>query len=132
MYFHISVDEVLVGGGVYAPGSKERLAARSLLAAHAKDLDSILRERRFRSRFHEMTGVKLKRVPEGVLADDPAAGLLVYKQYLAGTLLPPDIVTTPKLFRELVKHFRAITPFLQFLNVPLSEPTRTAKKGRRG
>jgi uncharacterized protein (DUF2461 family) len=79
-----------------------------------------------------MTGEKLTRVPKGFLADDPAAGLLVYKQYLAGTLLPPDIVTTPKLFRELVKHFRAITPFLQFLNVPLAKPARAAKKGRRG
>jgi uncharacterized protein (TIGR02453 family) len=132
MYFHISVDEVLVGGGIYAPGSKELLAVRSHLAAHAKELNSILRERRFRSLFKEMTGEKLKRVPKGFSADDPAADLLVYKQYLAGTLLPPDIVTTPKLFRELVKHFRAITPFLQFLNVPLAKPARATKKGRRG
>jgi uncharacterized protein (TIGR02453 family) len=132
MYFHISVDEVLVGGGIYAPGSKDLLAVRTHLAAHAKELQAILRERQFRALFKEMTGEKLKRVPKGFSADDPAAELLVYKQYLAGSLLPPDIVTTPKLFRELVKHFRAITPLLQFLNLPLAKPARAVKKGRRG
>ena len=131
MYFHISVDEVLVGGGIYAPGSAELLAVRTHLAGNANGLRSILRERQFRSLFKEMTGEQLKRMPKGFSADDPAAGFLVYKQYLAGTLLPPDVVTTPKLFRDLVKHFRAITPFLRFLNAPLSKPSRGVTKKRR-
>lgn len=130
MYFHISADEVLVGGGIYAPGPAELLAVRSYLAGHAKELQKILRERQFRSLFKEMTGEKLKRVPKGFAQDHPAADWLVYKQYLAGALLPPDIVTTPKLLRELVKHFRAITPFLQFLNTPL-KPARAVAKGLR-
>lgn len=130
LYFHISVDEVLVGGGIYAPGSKELLAVRTHLAAHATEFNAILRERRFRTLFREMTGEKLKRVPKGFSADDPAAEYLVYKQYLAGTLLPPDIVTTPRLYRELIKHFRAITPFLRFLNQPLTKPARAANKRR--
>lgn len=130
MYFHISADEVLVGGGIYAPGPAELLAVRGHLADHAKKLDAVLRERPFRGLFKEMTGEKLKRVPKGFPQDHPAADLLVYKQFLAGTLLPPDIVATPKLFRELVKHFRAITPFLQFLNTPL-KPARAAVKKRR-
>jgi uncharacterized protein (TIGR02453 family) len=130
LYFHISVDEVLVGGGIYAPGPAELLAVRGHLANHAKELDKILRERQFRKLFKEMTGEKLKRVPKGFPQDHKAADLLVYKQFLAGTLLPPDIVTTPKLARELVKHFRAITPFLQFLNAPL-KPARAAVKKRR-
>ena len=130
MYFHISVDEVLVGGGIYAPGPAELLAVRGHLASHAKELDKMLRERQFRTLFKEMTGEKLKRVPKGFPQDHPAANLLVYKQFLAGTLLPPDIVTTPKLFRELLKHFRTITPFLQFLNTPL-KPSRAVVKARR-
>jgi uncharacterized protein (TIGR02453 family) len=130
MYFHISADEVLVGGGIYAPGSAELLAVRRYLAEHAKEFDAVLRERQFRALFKEMTGERLKRVPKGFPKDHPAADLLVYKQFLAGTLLSPEIVTTPKLFQELLKHFRAITPFLQFLNKPL-KPARTATKARR-
>jgi uncharacterized protein (TIGR02453 family) len=129
LYFHISVDEVLVGGGIYAPGPAELLALRGYLANHAKELDKILRQREFRRLFKEMTGEKLKRVPKGFPQDHPAADLLVYKQFLAGTLLPPDIVTGPTLFRELVKHFRTITPLLQFLNTPLKS-ARGAKARR--
>ncbi len=129
MYFHLSVDEVMVGGGMYSPGPAELLAVRGYLADHAKELDAILRQREFRRLFKEMTGEKLKRVPKGFPPDHPAADLLVYKQFLAVSLLPPNIVTTPKLFRELLKHFRAITPLLQFLNTPL-QPAR-ARKTRR-
>jgi uncharacterized protein (TIGR02453 family) len=132
MYFHISADEVLVGGGIYAPAPAELLAVRGFLADHAAKLDGILRERQFRALFKEMTGEKLKRVPKGFRQDHPAADVLVYKQFLAGTLLPPDIVTTPKLFRELVKHFRGITPFLQFLNTPLKpKPVGKMRRGSR-
>jgi uncharacterized protein (TIGR02453 family) len=129
MYFHISVDEVLVGGGIYAPGPSELLAVRRHLAQQASKLSAILRERQFRSLFKEMTGEKLKRVPKGFPQDHPEGDLLVYKQYLAGTLLPPEIVTTPKLFRELLKHFRAITPFLRFLNEPLKPSRATPQAG---
>jgi uncharacterized protein (TIGR02453 family) len=129
MYFHISGDEVLVGGGIYAPGPAELLAVRRHVASHAKELDKILRQREFRKLFKEMTGERLKRVPKGFPQDHPAADLLVYKQFLAGTLIQPDIVTSPQLFRELLKHFRAVAPLLQFLNTPL-KPARAAKAGR--
>jgi uncharacterized protein (TIGR02453 family) len=133
MYFHISVDEVLVGGGIYAPAPAELLAVRGHLAGHVDKLAAILRERQFRALFKEMTGEKLKRVPKGFRQDHPAADVLVYKQFLAGTLLPPDIVTTPKLFRELVKHFRVITPFLRFLNAPLkTKRAAVTVRGARG
>ena len=106
LYFHISVDEVLVGGGIYAPGPAELLALRGYLANHAKELDKILRQREFRRLFKEMTGEKLKRVPKGFPQDHPAADLLVYKQFLAGTLLPPDIVTAPDAVSGTGEAFR--------------------------
>jgi uncharacterized protein (TIGR02453 family) len=129
MYFQISSDEILVGGGVYAPGSHELLAIRQHLARHADDFRRILRDGQFRKVFGEMTGEKLKRVPKGFPADDPAAGLLVYKQFLVMRLLPPDLAMTPQLYSELLKHFKAMTPFLQFLNTPL-KPAKRARAAR--
>jgi uncharacterized protein (TIGR02453 family) len=129
MYFQISSDEILVGGGVYAPGSQELLAIRKHLVRSADDFRRILRDGQFRKVFGEMTGEKLKRVPKGFLADDPAAGLLVYKQFLVMRLLPPDLAVTPQIYPELLKHFKAMTPFLQFLNAPL-KPARRALAAR--
>jgi uncharacterized protein (DUF2461 family) len=41
------------------------------------------------------------------------------KQYLLFTTLDAGIVTTPQLYTELEKRFRALAPFLDFLNAPL-------------
>jgi uncharacterized protein (TIGR02453 family) len=127
LYFHISTDEVLVGGGIYAPAPEDLLAVRRHLASQGDKLREIARARAFRQLFKEITGEKLKRVPKGFPADHPHADLLVFKQYLVFNLLPPDIVTTPKLFRELVKHFETMTPLLRFLNTALA-PQKTARK----
>ena len=119
LYFHIGPDELLVGGGIYAPGPKELLAIRQMIAARHQELRAVLRDRTFRRLFGEMSGAKLKRVPKGFASDHPAADLLVYKQFLAGANLPIDIVETPKLYRQIVKHFQVIEPFLALLNSAL-------------
>lgn len=124
-YFHIDPEEILVGGGVYAPGSSELLAIRQHIARHADDLRTILQDRAFRRAFGEMTGEKLKRIPKGFASDHPAADLLVYKQFLVLKHLDSQIAETGKLYMELVKLFRAMMPFLQFLNAPLLKKTRS-------
>ena len=71
----------------------------------------MLTDRGFRGLFGEMSGEKLKRVPKGFVSDHPAADLLVYKQFLAGANLPADIVETPKLYRQIAKHFQGNRTF---------------------
>jgi uncharacterized protein (DUF2461 family) len=66
-------------------------------------------------------GERLARVPKGFCADHPAADLLRFKQVLLFTNLDAATVTTPKLFTELEKRFRALSPLLNFLNAPLVE-----------
>jgi uncharacterized protein (TIGR02453 family) len=127
LYFHFSPDELLVGGGIYAPGSQELLAIRRMIAADHKKLRTILNGRAFRTTFGEMSGERLKRIPKGFSPDHPAADLLLYKQFLAGAQLDPKLVETPKFFAELVKHFRAIEPFIVFLNSGLPKLNRGSR-----
>ena len=119
LYFHFSPDELLAGGGIYMPGSQELLAIRQQIAAEQEELRGILKNRTFKRYFGEMSGARLKRSPKGFAPDHPAADLLLYKQFLAGDQLDPAIIETPKLYKELVKRFRAIEPFIVFLNTPL-------------
>ncbi|HLK49175.1 MAG TPA: DUF2461 family protein, partial [Bryobacteraceae bacterium] len=58
--------------------------------------------------------------PKGFPPDHPADDLLRRKQFLLYIELPPDTVTTPRLFREIETRFRAMAPFLEFLNAPLA------------
>jgi uncharacterized protein (DUF2461 family) len=80
----------------------------------------ITQARAVRQLFGGMQGEQLTRVPKGFAAGHPAEDLLRYKQFLLYVELAPELATTPELFGELVKHFRAMTPFLDFLNAPLA------------
>ena len=128
LYFHFSPDELLVGGGIYRPGSRELLAIRQRIATDHEALRAICKDRTFRRFFGQITGERLKRIPKGFAPDHPTADLLVYKQFLATGQLDPAITETPKLFQELVKRFRAIEPLIVFLNSALADDKITAKK----
>ncbi len=125
-YFHVTFDEILVAGGVYAPGPKELLAIRRHIAARDGELRAILKDRGFRRLLGEMTGEQLKRAPKGFPTDHPAVDLLMFKQFLVSKTLDPALAETPQLYAELVKHFREMMPFLRFLNAPL-KPVKTGR-----
>ena len=118
-YFHFSAEELLVGGGVYAPGSRELRSIRQQIAEDPAELRTILGASAFRKAFGELEGERLKRVPQGFPKDHPAADLLVRKQFLAGTTLPADEIERPTLAPLIDRHFRTISPLLAYLNRPL-------------
>jgi uncharacterized protein (DUF2461 family) len=66
-----------------------------------------------------MQGEQLTRVPKGFAPDDPAADLVRHKQFLLWSELPPEVATSKELYSEIVKRFKAMTPFMRFLNSPL-------------
>ncbi len=115
-YFHFSTDDLLVGGGVYAPGSSELLNIRRRIAADPNELREIVENRTFKKLFKEIEGEKLKRIPKGFPREHPAADLLVYKQFLAGAVLPASEIESPCVSKTIAKHFKAIAPFIQYLN----------------
>ncbi len=120
-YFSISEKEIEVGGGIYMPPPETLLAVRHHLAQNHAEFRRIVSHRGVRRLLGDVQGEQLSRVPKGFPADHPAADLLRYKQFLLFTVLDAASVTTPALYGELMKRFRAMTPFLEFLNQPLVE-----------
>jgi uncharacterized protein (TIGR02453 family) len=118
-YFAISHKEVAIGGGLYMPEAEALLAIRQHLAERHEEFRKIAGARAVRRLFAEVQGEQLTRLPKGYCSDHPAADLLRLKQYLLYVELPPDLATTPAVYTEVVKHFRAMTPFVEFLNAPL-------------
>ena len=118
-YFHLSPAEILMGGGVYMPGSAELLAIRRHIAEEPAAYETHVQGRTFKRYFGEVTGEKLSRPPKGFPADHPAVETLKQKQFLAGATLEPELALSPKLLPELTKRFKAIAPFIDYLNEPL-------------
>ena len=118
-YFHFSPEDLLIGGGVYAPDSPSLLRIRQQIAADPSRLRSILSEDRFVRTFGELEGAKLKRIPRGFPADHPAADLLKHKQFLAGASLSAREIEKRSIGPLIDRHFRTLSPLLEYLNRPL-------------
>ena len=118
-YFAVSHKEVGIGGGVYMPAPETLLAIRHHIAGRHQEFRRIVGARAVRRLFGGLQGEQLSRVPKGFCAEHPAADLLRFKQFVLYVELPPDLATTPALYGEIVKRFRAMAPFLGFLNAPL-------------
>jgi len=118
-YFAVSHKEVAIGGGIYMPPPETLFTIRQHLAERHEEFRKIAGARAVRRLFTEVQGERLTRVPKGYPCDHPAADLLRMKQYLLYVELPPTLATTPALYTEVVKHFRAMAPFMEFLNAPL-------------
>jgi uncharacterized protein (TIGR02453 family) len=125
-YFSVSHKELAIGGGVYMPTPETLAAMRRHIAARHEDFRRILAARPLRSLFGEMQGEALSRVPKGFPADHPAADLLRFKQFLYYMELPPEIALTPALYDEILKRFRTMAPFTDFLNQALAGQRKKA------
>jgi uncharacterized protein (TIGR02453 family) len=122
-YFSVSPEEIEVGGGVYMPSPEHLRAIRGYMAERHAEFRGIVAARSVKRLLGEMTGESLTRVPKGFPGNHPAEDLLRRKQYLLFASLDTSLATTPKLYREILSRFEAMTPFLAFLNVPLAGKT---------
>lgn len=118
-YFAVSHEEVEVAGGVYMPTAEELRAIRTHLLEHHEEFRRLVKQRTLRALMGELQGEQLTRVPKGFPADHPAADLVRHKQWLLYVTFEPELATTPKLYGEIVKRLRAMTPLMELLNAPL-------------
>jgi uncharacterized protein (TIGR02453 family) len=119
LYFHISPEELWIGGGMYSPQPPQLFAVRQHIAGHFKQFRTIVESPAFRKRLGGVEGSTLKRVPRGFVKDHPAAAYLKLTQLIAGAELPPETATSPAFYKTLLTVFRQIVPFARFLNTPL-------------
>jgi uncharacterized protein (TIGR02453 family) len=119
LYLHISPTEILIGGGIYMPQPEDLNAVRGHIASNFAEFRRILAAKAFQKTFGSLWGEQLQRVPRGFLADDPAADYLRYKQYLASRTLKPEVAAGAEFYKVVVETFRAMLPFIRFVNEPI-------------
>jgi uncharacterized protein (TIGR02453 family) len=122
LYFHVSPDEVWMGGGMYAPQTAQLQAVREHIAANVSRLRAIVESPGFRRQVGSLDGERLQRVPHGFPKDHRAAAYLKYRQFLAGRELPAAFACSPRFYSTLVAVFRQVAPLARFLNEPLVHP----------
>ncbi len=119
LYFHVALDGVWVGGGMYAPETSQLQAERDHIAGNINRFRAIVESSRFKRTFGTLDGEQLQRVPRGFPKDHPASEYLKYRQFLAGKEFPARFACTPRFYAGVLGVFREAAPLVRFLNEPL-------------
>jgi uncharacterized protein (TIGR02453 family) len=123
-YFSVSDTEIEVAGGIYHPTPETILAVRMHIADHHKELREILAAKDVRRLLGDLQGAELTRAPKGFDPAHPAVDLIKKKDWILDINLDAGLSTTTKLQGEIVDRFRAMAPFIEFMNraVPARKP----------
>jgi uncharacterized protein (TIGR02453 family) len=127
-YLHLAPTELLIAGGLYMPLPEDLNVVRQRIADDPKAFLKIVNKGGFRKFFGAVEGERLSRPPRGFPTDHPAAEYLKFKQYLVSRTLPPAIATTPSFYGVTVETFRAMRPFVEFLNGPIVHARRIRER----
>ena len=122
-YFHIEPGKCFVGGGFWDPNPDDLKHIREQIAIHPKPLRKILESKDFKKNFSKLEGEKLVNVPRGFEKDHPAVDLLKYKQFLISRNIPEKILLSKKGLDEVVRSFRAMRPFFDYMSDILTTNT---------
>lgn len=120
-YFSVAPDQIEVAGGLYMPGPEQLRCVRRHICEHHERLRRLIENPGLKRLMGELWGESLKRTPKGFAAGHPAEEWIRRRNWVFyDTRLDPAIAATPRLLPEIVKRFRAMAPFIDFLNEPLT------------
>ena len=116
-YLHIQPNASFIAGGMYLPESANLKAIRQEIDYNLSDFEKILDEKEFKSNFGTLSQEwKLKTLPKGYTADNPAIeylklkGIVATKNYLDAKVLAANFST------EVAKVFKILQPLNTFLD----------------
>ena len=116
VYFHVSPDEVWMGGGMYAPQTPQLQAVREHIAGQRQTASRDRRVAGIPPACRPLEGERLQRVPRGFPKDHPAAEYLKYRQFLAGARASADVCHRARSSTARCSTvFRQVVPLARFL-----------------
>ena len=115
-YFHFEPDNSFLAGGFWDPNSADLKRIREEIVADDQPLRKIIATAKFKKTFGTLVGSQLKTSPRGFAKDHPAVDLLRYKQFIVIRKLTDKEVADPKLLKEVVKTYKAMRPFFNYMS----------------
>ena len=129
LYFEIAPGWVWIGGGMWRPEPAELVRLREHISETWPEIRALTRARAFRSRFQELSGDTMTRVPRGYPSAHPAAEFLKFRQFYGGAEFPASLAHSREFYPTLIATFKALMPLVRFLNEPLVAATAPSRSG---
>jgi uncharacterized protein (TIGR02453 family) len=122
-YVHLEPAGCFVAAGIWMPGAAALGKIRAALTEDAPGFARIVQAPAFRRRYGRLSEeAMLTRLPRGYAPGHPAEAWLRYKSFTVSRALTPATVTGPRLPSVLARDFRALRPFVRWLNQALGLP----------
>jgi uncharacterized protein (TIGR02453 family) len=121
-YFHCEPGHSFIGGGLWMPDAVQLKNVRQEIDYNWEDFQEILKEKNFKKVYgdiYKSADVSLSTMPKGYEKDNPAAGYLKLKSFIAETKITDEELTKASLHKKTVAAFKALQPLLNFINRPI-------------
>lgn len=119
-YFHLQPgNNSFVGGGLWMPAAPELKKVRQEIDYCFPEFKKIISNAAFKKNYGELEREKdqmLVNVPKGYDKENPAAGYLKLKSFVATKYIPDSALQQPQLINEVNSALKALKPLLQFIN----------------
>ena len=116
-YFHLEPGQSFIGGGFWMPMAPELKKIRMEIDYNLDEFSEIINNKTFKKHFSALNQEeKLSRPPQGYDADNPALEFLKLKSFIVSSSLTDAEVYDNKLINNVVTHFTAMKPLIDFLN----------------
>lgn len=119
-YFHLQPGgNSFVGGGLWRPEPVELKKLRQEIDYCFPEFKKIIQSPSFKKNYGELEceeNQMLVNVPKGYEKDNPAADFLRLKSFVATKNIADTDLTNPKLANEVIQSFKALMPFIKFIN----------------
>lgn len=116
-YLHLEPgNKSFAGGGLWMPEAPLLKAVRQEIDYNFDEFRSIISGKNFKKQFGQIEGEKLKTLPQGYTADNPAIEFLKQKSFIASHQLTDKDVNSKGLVDKIVEVFTDMRPLIDFLN----------------
>jgi len=115
MYIHVEKDRSYLAVGMRQPAAVVWKKVREYMAAHYKELESILEDKTVRKTFGKPHGERTNRLLKKY-ADHPARKLLKYKSLYFYHDIPNKVVIAQNFDAYIFNEWLIMKPFIDFLN----------------
>ena len=113
-YLHIEPGECFVGVGIWRPDSLALGKIRDRICEKTERWQSVIQDKTF-NKYFELSGESLTRPPRGYDKRHPLIDDLKRKDFIAISPLDVDIVSTPRLKKQVLDRFMAADAYMQYL-----------------
>ncbi|SOE23369.1 TIGR02453 family protein [Spirosomataceae bacterium TFI 002] len=115
-YLQISPNQSFLGAGMWQPSPENLAKFRQEIDYNPNDLKSIIFDPKFKNKFNEIHGEKLKTKPKGYDIDHPEIELLRYKELFFTTSYTDNQLCSNNIVEQVIEDCITLKPYQDYLN----------------